>query len=122
MHVLHLQCFSLTNLFRNFTLPVRDMGAWDICKSDITEQAVLLSGKEITGHLNSLTHCPGGIKCLGVTVIQTSFDHTHRNNVRFPAKKDRKENIVWTEGERLKAAAGEVIRDLDDLRNKVHDS
>jgi hypothetical protein len=54
------------------------MGAWDICKSDITEQVLLLNGKEITGHLNSLTHCPGGIKCLGIVETCVSLGlHPH---------------------------------------------
>ncbi|KAG1845945.1 hypothetical protein C8R48DRAFT_546547, partial [Suillus tomentosus] len=109
------------NIFRqeNFTLPARDMGAWAICKSDVAEQTLVISGKGITSHLHSLTCCPSGVKRFCVTVVQTSFDRSHCNNVRSPAKNDRKENAIWTERERVKAAAGEVISDLDDLGNKM---
>jgi hypothetical protein len=54
-----------------------------------------------------------------VTVIHTKFDREHTDNQRFPAETQRKENVMWTERERRKAEAGEVVQDLDDLRNKV---
>ncbi|KIK35672.1 hypothetical protein CY34DRAFT_52722, partial [Suillus luteus UH-Slu-Lm8-n1] len=52
-------------------------------------------------------------------IIKTSYDRKRRSNVRFPAKTNRRENIVWTEGERVKAEAGEVVQDIDDLHSKV---
>ena len=54
-----------------------------------------------------------------VTVIQTKFDCEHTDNQYFPAETQRKENVMWTERERRKAEAGEVVQDLDDLRSKV---
>lgn len=54
-----------------------------------------------------------------VTVIQTKFDREHTDNQHFPAEMQRKENVMWTERERRKAEAGEVVQDLDDLRSKV---
>ncbi|KAG2357933.1 hypothetical protein BDR07DRAFT_1262935, partial [Suillus spraguei] len=53
------------------------------------------------------------------TVIQTSYDQKHRSNVHFPAKTNRRENIIWTEGEQAKAEAGEVVKDIDDLHSKL---
>ncbi|KAG1738831.1 uncharacterized protein EDB91DRAFT_1248992 [Suillus paluster] len=103
----------------NFALPARDTVAWGIFKSDITEQMLVIGGKGINGLLKSLMHRPGGVKRFSVTVIRTLFDHMHGNNVRFPAENDRKENAIWTESECVKAAAGEVVRDLDDLSNKL---
>ncbi|KAG2086754.1 uncharacterized protein F5147DRAFT_588409 [Suillus discolor] len=76
-------------------------------------------GKGITSHLHSLTCCPSGVKHFCVTVVQTSFDRSHCNNVRSPAKNDRKDNVIWTESKHMKAAAGEVVSDLDDLGNKM---
>jgi hypothetical protein len=55
----------------------------------------------------------------GVTVIRTTFDRDHPDNRKFSAETDRQENIFWTEQERARAEAGEVIQDLDDLRDKV---
>ena len=40
-------------------------------------------------------------------------------NQTFSAKMDRKENAVWTEVERVKAEAGEVVEDMNDLCDKV---
>src|ERR1700709_28537 len=54
-----------------------------------------------------------------VTILQTGFDREHADNQCFPGETKRKENIIWTEGERAKAEAGEVVQDLDDLRSKV---
>ncbi|KAG2056216.1 hypothetical protein BDR06DRAFT_850106, partial [Suillus hirtellus] len=109
------------DIFRqeNFTLLARDMGAWAICKSDVAEQTLVISGKGVTSHLHSLTCCPSGVKHFSVTVFQTSFDRSHCNNVQSPAKNDRKENAIWMESERMKAAAGEAVSDLDDLCNKL---
>jgi hypothetical protein len=47
------------------------------------------------------------------------FDREHVDNRCFPGETKQKENIIWTEGERTKAEAGEVIQDLDELRSKV---
>jgi len=54
-----------------------------------------------------------------VTVIQMTFDRNHPDNLKFPAETDQKENIFWTQWERAKAEAGEVVQDFDDLCNKV---
>ncbi|KAG2749396.1 hypothetical protein P692DRAFT_20681454, partial [Suillus brevipes Sb2] len=52
-------------------------------------------------------------------IIKTSFRCDHSNNKCFPAKTDRKENAAWTEGERVKAEAGYVVKDVEDLRKMV---
>ena len=63
-------------------------------------------------------HCQAP-KLPHVDVIRTTFDWKHVVNQTFSAKTDRKENSVWTEVERVKAEAGEVVEDMNDLRNKV---
>ena len=50
------------------------------------------------------------IQVPAVTVLQTGFDREETK---------RKENIIWTERERAKAEAGEVIQDLGELHSKV---
>lgn len=67
--------------------------------------------------IRTVDHALRGIP--GVTVIRTTFDRDHPDNCKFPAETDQKENIYWTEQEWAKAEAAEVIRDLDDLCNKV---
>ena len=47
------------------------------------------------------------------------FDREHADNQCFPGETKQKENIIWTERERAKAEAGEVIQDLSELRSKV---
>ena len=59
------------------------------------------------------------IQIPAVTVLQTGFDREHADNQCFPGETKRKENIIWTERERAKAEAGEVIQDLSELRSKV---
>ncbi|KAJ8582127.1 hypothetical protein M405DRAFT_581175 [Rhizopogon salebrosus TDB-379] len=59
------------------------------------------------------------IQIPAVTVLQTRFDREHADNWCFPRKTKRKENIIWTERERAKAEAGEVVQDLDDLCSKL---
>ncbi|KAG1790535.1 uncharacterized protein HD556DRAFT_1310549 [Suillus plorans] len=95
---------------RNFSLPARDMGAWAVCIPAIIEQWLVIDMNE----------CHVGIKRFEVTVIKTSFGHFHRNNMTFPARTDRRENAVWTERERAKAEAGEVVQDLHDLSDKMY--
>ncbi|KAG1744837.1 hypothetical protein EDB19DRAFT_1960514 [Suillus lakei] len=65
----------------NFALPARDTVAWGVFKSDITEQMLVIGGKGINSLLQSLMHCPSGVKHFSVTVIKTLFDHMHGNNV-----------------------------------------
>ncbi|KAG1807916.1 hypothetical protein EV424DRAFT_1543641 [Suillus variegatus] len=69
--------------------------------------------------LDSINECRGMKIPIDVTVIQTSYDRKHRSNVHFPAKTNRRENIIWTEGEQAKAEVGEVVKDIDDLRSKL---
>jgi hypothetical protein len=113
----------LTALSSNFSLPARDVGTWDICFSTLTEQRLVIDSKGISSRLSStlcgVNNCRGGITPIDVTVIQTLYDRKHATNVRFPAKTNRRENVIWTEGERVKAEAGEVVQDIIDLRSKV---
>jgi hypothetical protein len=110
------------NSSRSFTLPARDMETWGICIPAVTEQPLVIDSKGISclpAMLRCMNECHSGITAVGVTVIQTSYDRSHKNNVCFPAKTDRRQNAVWTEGERVKAKAGEIVQDLNDLRSKV---
>jgi hypothetical protein len=110
---------------RNFSLPARDMKAWAVCIPPTMEKRLVIDSKGVTSRLPSALHSVNefhaGIKRIEVTVIKTSFDRFHKNNLTFPAKTNRRENVVWTEGERLKAEAGEVVQDLQDLHSKVCD-
>lgn len=89
----------------------------------MTEPRLVIDSKGISSLLSStlcgVNNRHGGITRIDVTVIQTLYDRKHATNVRFPAKTDRRENVIWTEGERVKAEAGEVVQDIDDLRSKV---
>ncbi|KAG1868759.1 hypothetical protein C8R48DRAFT_771536 [Suillus tomentosus] len=107
----------------HFSLPTREIGAWAICVPAVTEQRLVIDGKGISSHLpsmlDSINECRGMKIPIDVTVIQTSYDRKHRSNIHFPAKTNRRENIIWTEGERAKAEVGEVVKDIDDLRSKL---
>ncbi|KAG1719211.1 hypothetical protein EDD22DRAFT_791784, partial [Suillus occidentalis] len=102
----------------NFSLPARDVGTWDICFSTLTEHKGISS--RLSSTLCGVNNCRGGITPIDVTVIQTLYDRKHATNVRFPAKTNRRENVIWTEGERVKAEAGEVVQDIIDLRSKLN--
>jgi hypothetical protein len=56
-----------------------------------------------------------------ISIIKTSFRCDHSNNKCFPAKTDRRENAAWTEGERVKAEAGYIVKDVEDLRKMVRE-
>ncbi|KAG2092139.1 uncharacterized protein F5147DRAFT_657757 [Suillus discolor] len=81
--------------------------------------------KGISSRLSStlcgVNNCRGAITPIDVTVIQTSYDRKHATNVRFPAKTNRRENVIWTEGERVKVEAGEVVQDINDLHSKLNE-
>ncbi|KAG1877438.1 hypothetical protein F4604DRAFT_1494396, partial [Suillus subluteus] len=54
-----------------------------------------------------------------ISALKTSFKGNPSDNKSFPAKTYRRENIAWMEGERARAEAGYVVRDFEDLRNKL---
>lgn len=89
----------------------------------MTRQQIVVDSESVSGHSHSILQLTnehrGGIISINVTIIKTSYDRKRRSNVRFPAKTNRRENIVWTEGERVKAEAGEVVQDINDLHSKV---
>ncbi|KAG0702911.1 hypothetical protein DFH29DRAFT_804300 [Suillus ampliporus] len=106
----------------DYSLPGRDMGAWISCTSAIT-QPMLIVSREVKV---SDGVCPAIDRLLPaipwtphVSVIQTSFDRKHSDNLCFPAETNRMQNIIWTEHERRKAEAGYDVQDLDDLCSKL---
>ncbi|KAG2083089.1 uncharacterized protein F5147DRAFT_660271 [Suillus discolor] len=113
----------------NYILPPRHFDSWMDCTTAVVEAMIVIRGN---GHI-SMDHRvnPGysyyTIRTVDqaicripkVSVIQTTFDHEHPDNRKFPAETDQNENIFWTEQERVRAEAGVVIQDLDDLRNKL---
>jgi len=53
-------------------------------------------------------------------IIKTSYDPLSPQNKRFKAPRDRAENAVWSANERSCAEAGESMKSIPDLCNKVH--
>jgi hypothetical protein len=56
---------------------------------------------------------------ISATHFQTAFDREAPGNRIFTASRDRTQNIDWTNLERKKAEAGYIVRDSQDLSDKV---
>jgi glyoxylase-like metal-dependent hydrolase (beta-lactamase superfamily II) len=52
-------------------------------------------------------------------VIDTAFDPSSAKNKCFKPPRDKVLNTSWSTAERLQAEAGERVKSLEDLRNKV---
>ncbi|KAG0693114.1 hypothetical protein DFH29DRAFT_763487, partial [Suillus ampliporus] len=113
----------------NYILPPRHFDSWMDCTTAVVEVMIVIRGD---GHISMdhrvnpsysyYTICTVDQALHGipeVSVIWTTFDREHPDNRKFPAETDRNENIFWTEQEQVRAEAGVVIQDLDDLRNKL---
>jgi hypothetical protein len=53
-------------------------------------------------------------------VITTKYDRLHPDNLKVKAKRDKKENVTFTENVREEAAIAVEVENLGDLREKVH--
>ena len=118
-----------TNDSSNYTLPPRNSDVWSNCDSFPTGPPLVVCPTTSRGKQVAEAHPPRSAICKEghcqapklphVDVIRTTFDWKHVVNQTFSAKTDRKENAVWTEVERVKAEAGEVVEDMNDLHDKV---
>jgi hypothetical protein len=52
-------------------------------------------------------------------VIKTSYDPLSPENKRFKLPRDKAKNTIWSASERSRAEAGERVKSIEDLRNKV---
>jgi hypothetical protein len=52
-------------------------------------------------------------------VIKTSYDPLSPGNKRFKPPRDKAKNTIWSASERSRAEAGERVKSIEDLRNKV---
>jgi hypothetical protein len=54
-----------------------------------------------------------------VNVVLMDYDRNHQDNLHFPAKSDRRDNITWTLMECSKAVKGFQITSLKELQDEV---
>ncbi|KAG1837772.1 hypothetical protein F4604DRAFT_1532350, partial [Suillus subluteus] len=108
-----------------YSLPARDLAAWSSCTSTIAMPCRVMCQE---GHIGGiLGPALRNMECFlppmpwqpNISVLKTSFKGDPSDNQGFPAKTNRRENIAWTEGERARAEAGYVVRDFEDLCNKL---